>query len=302
MKKIAFSIVAVLALVFGGAAAFAGDMGGQGQYTNSQDTTSGMPSMDNTTSDGSSSGSSSQPSAQSVTIQNFAFMPSSLTVPMGTTVTWTNRDTTAHTVTGDTSGGPMSGTLQPGQAYSYTFSQNGTFGYHCSIHPTMTGMVTVTPTSSSSGGMNNGGTSSGGTTTPTPPTTTPNTSSSPPSSTPSGTNTNSNSNVASANSSSTANNTIYNNTYTSTGTSKTATTPSTTTPSTTTTTPRVYTAPATTTTTPTPPSTTTVPSTTSTPSVLPNTGAAGALVAFVSTAALGTGLYYLYSRRKLSKT
>lgn len=85
-----------------------------------------------------------QVQTSSVTIQNFAFMPSSITVPQGTTVTWTNHDSTAHTVTGDTSGGPSSSPIQPGQSYSFTFSNAGSFPYHCSIHPQMTGSVMVT--------------------------------------------------------------------------------------------------------------------------------------------------------------
>ncbi len=79
-----------------------------------------------------------------VTIQNFAFSPSSISVQKGSTVTWTNRDNTAHTVTGNTSGGPASGHIQPGKSYSFTFNSAGTFPYHCAIHPEMTGKVTVT--------------------------------------------------------------------------------------------------------------------------------------------------------------
>lgn len=82
-----------------------------------------------------------------VTIQNFAFSPASITVTKGTTVMWTNRDSTAHTVTGNTAGGPASGHIQPGQSYSFTFNSAGTFPYHCSIHPEMTGSVTVSGSS-----------------------------------------------------------------------------------------------------------------------------------------------------------
>ncbi len=81
--------------------------------------------------------------AAHVNIQNFAFSPSSISVHKGTTVTWTNRDNTAHTVTGNTSGGPSSGHIQPGKSYSFTFNSTGTFPYHCSIHPAMMGKVTV---------------------------------------------------------------------------------------------------------------------------------------------------------------
>lgn len=84
-----------------------------------------------------------QQSANAVVISNFSFSPAKLTVVKGTTVVWTNQDSAPHTVTG-TGGGPASGTLNQGESYSYTFDQAGSFGYRCSIHPSMTGTVTVT--------------------------------------------------------------------------------------------------------------------------------------------------------------
>jgi plastocyanin len=81
--------------------------------------------------------------ASAVTIQNFAFNPPTLTVKVGTEVTWTNQDSTTHTVTFDT-GGAKSGNLAQGATYKQTFSSAGTLTYHCSIHPTMTATVTVT--------------------------------------------------------------------------------------------------------------------------------------------------------------
>lgn len=81
--------------------------------------------------------------AQAITIQNFAFSPTSLTVTPGTTVTWTNNDQTAHTVTVNSGTGPNSGQIMPGQSYSFTFQQAGTYPYHCSIHPQMKATVIV---------------------------------------------------------------------------------------------------------------------------------------------------------------
>lgn len=90
-----------------------------------------------------------------VSIANFAFHPNTITVVIGVnnTVTWTNNDATTHTVTSDNSLFP-GGTLAPGATYTSTFDQAGTYAYHCSIHPTMTGVVhvvsqTSTTTSSS---------------------------------------------------------------------------------------------------------------------------------------------------------
>ena len=79
---------------------------------------------------------------QSVSIQNFSF-PATVNVNVGDTVTWTNQDSAAHTVTSDTACVFGSGQLAQGQSFSHTFTQAGTFTYHCSIHPTMTGSVVV---------------------------------------------------------------------------------------------------------------------------------------------------------------
>jgi plastocyanin len=81
--------------------------------------------------------------ANAVAIQGFAFSPASITVKVGTTVTWTNRDTDAHTVTANP--GPFkSKTLDTGDTFSYTFTKAGSFDYLCTIHPFMTAKVVVT--------------------------------------------------------------------------------------------------------------------------------------------------------------
>jgi len=84
-------------------------------------------------------------STSSVSIENFAFSPSDITVKKGATVTWTNNDSTAHTVTEtDSQTGPKSDQLNQGDKYSFTFDQAGSFHYKCSIHSYMLGTVTVT--------------------------------------------------------------------------------------------------------------------------------------------------------------
>jgi plastocyanin len=80
--------------------------------------------------------------ATAVTIMNFAFSPASISVPVGSTVTWTNQDSTAHTVTAD-DGSFDSGSLAPGATFSQAFDTPGTFAYHCNIHSSMHGTVTV---------------------------------------------------------------------------------------------------------------------------------------------------------------
>ena len=82
--------------------------------------------------------------AAAVTIKGFAFNPAAITVPVGATITWTNEDSVRHTVTLD-SGAVTSDALATGATYSQTFTTAGTFPYHCSIHPSMKGSVTVTP-------------------------------------------------------------------------------------------------------------------------------------------------------------
>ena len=80
------------------------------------------------------------------------FVPAILTVSKGTTVTWTNGDSTLHTVT---SGNPESGNsgtgtefdssyLAAGKTFQHQFSISGTFDYYCTLHPYMKGKVVVT--------------------------------------------------------------------------------------------------------------------------------------------------------------
>jgi plastocyanin len=78
----------------------------------------------------------------SVTIANFAFAPQSITVAPGQTVTWTNKDSTTHTVTDD-KGAWDSKNLAVGATFQQKFDQAGTFTYHCAIHSSMHGTVVV---------------------------------------------------------------------------------------------------------------------------------------------------------------
>ena len=78
----------------------------------------------------------------SVSIANFSFTPATLSVSVGTTVTWTNNDSVTHTVTAD-QGAFDSNNLSPGNTFSFTFSQAGTYPYHCKIHPSMMGTIQV---------------------------------------------------------------------------------------------------------------------------------------------------------------
>jgi amicyanin len=77
-----------------------------------------------------------------VKIDNFSFGPPALTVPVGTTVTWTNRDDIPHTVV-STDGVFKSKALDTDDKYSFVFTKPGTYPYFCSVHPKMTGQVIV---------------------------------------------------------------------------------------------------------------------------------------------------------------
>jgi plastocyanin len=71
-----------------------------------------------------------------------AFAPNPVTVAVGGSVTWVNNDNTTHTSTAN-GGSWNSGSLAPGRTFTMTFSSAGTFTYRCTIHPGMTGTVTV---------------------------------------------------------------------------------------------------------------------------------------------------------------
>jgi plastocyanin len=87
---------------------------------------------------------SDQPSAASaeVKIDNFSFGPQTVTVPVGATVTWINRDDIPHTVV-STDGVFKSKVRDTDETFSYTFAKAGTYSYYCSVHPKMTGKVVV---------------------------------------------------------------------------------------------------------------------------------------------------------------
>lgn len=81
-------------------------------------------------------------SAEAVTIENFSFAPSVLTVTVGTSVTWTNEDDMPHTVK-SVDGLFSSAGLDTGDSFTYQFTQPGVYRYYCAIHPMMTATVVV---------------------------------------------------------------------------------------------------------------------------------------------------------------
>jgi plastocyanin len=107
---------------------------------------SGMPSMPNMPADkGDSTTAPAAPVAgNAVNIDKFTFAPVTLTVPAGSTVTWTNLDEEPHTVVAD-DGSFHSPGMGTQATFSYTFAKAGSFDYVCSIHPFMHATVVVTP-------------------------------------------------------------------------------------------------------------------------------------------------------------
>jgi plastocyanin len=80
---------------------------------------------------------------QNVSIVNFDFSPDPVTINVGDTVTWTNNDGATHTTTSDTAGIWDSGNLGMSATFQHTFTQAGTFPYHCERHPNMQATVVV---------------------------------------------------------------------------------------------------------------------------------------------------------------
>ena len=74
---------------------------------------------------------------------DLSFYPPQINVPTGSIVSWTNADSIQHTVTSDEQGLFDAGPISPGDTFENVFDSAGEFGYHCAIHPFMTGLVMV---------------------------------------------------------------------------------------------------------------------------------------------------------------
>lgn len=136
-KSTVIGVIVVLVVVAGGGVFLA--------TRNSSDTKTTNTTSSTSTNSSSSSKTPTATAANKVSISNFAFSPASITVKKGTTVTWTNNDSVAHTVTeNDGQNGPSSGNMDPGKSFVFTFDNPGTYKYHCAYHSGMTGTVTVT--------------------------------------------------------------------------------------------------------------------------------------------------------------
>ena len=87
-------------------------------------------------------GQSTTPKMWKVAIEDFYFEPADAAIQPGDTIMWVNEGNTPHTVTSD-DGQFDSEVLYSGESFMFTFPETGTFSYHCEIHPSMTGSVSV---------------------------------------------------------------------------------------------------------------------------------------------------------------
>ncbi len=78
-----------------------------------------------------------------VRLEDFAFAPANIVIDIGTTVTWTNYDSVAHTVTSDDGDVLDSGLFSIGGTFRHTFDSPGEYAYYCEPHSNMKGLVTV---------------------------------------------------------------------------------------------------------------------------------------------------------------
>jgi plastocyanin len=119
---------------------------GPGTTTPGMPGMSGMPSKPGAPADTSTSaaGPAAPVGGDAVSIDNFAFVPATLTVRAGSTVTWTNHDEEPHTIAAN-DGSFHSPGMDAQGTYSHTFPTAGNFDYVCSIHPFMHATVVVTP-------------------------------------------------------------------------------------------------------------------------------------------------------------
>jgi plastocyanin len=116
--------------------------GGRGDYGPSE-TEAAAPATDPaaTATDPAATGGAASDGAE-IVISGFAFSED-ITVPVGTTVIVRNDDSAPHTFSAD-DGSFDSGNIDGGTTFEMTFTEAGTFAFHCNVHPSMTGTITVT--------------------------------------------------------------------------------------------------------------------------------------------------------------
>ena len=127
-------------------------MTGAGNATNATTMTGAGNATNATGATGANAGTSVSIVSGSSSLTDTAYQPNPIQVSVGNTVTWTNDDSQPHTVTSGGNGQPdnkfnsspnFSPLLNPGQTFSFTFTQAGDYPYFCMLHPNMVGTVSV---------------------------------------------------------------------------------------------------------------------------------------------------------------
>ncbi|MCA9346585.1 cupredoxin domain-containing protein [Candidatus Saccharibacteria bacterium] len=136
MKKTLLIILATLFIVVGGIIVFI--------KMSRNDTNTMNRTNDNSSKSDINASSEILVGSVSISIRNFAYSREKITIKKGSTITWANEDSMAHTVTSTSSSDSFdSGTLEKGQTFSKTFNSVGTFDYFCSFHSSMKAEVVV---------------------------------------------------------------------------------------------------------------------------------------------------------------
>jgi len=135
LPVLAFSLFALLAL-----SACASSTGGTAAPAASAP--SAAPAASAPAAGGGGCSTSSEAAAVTVNIQNFAFDPPEVTAAVGETIGWTNADSAPHTATTD-DGRCDTGNIAQNASAGLVFDAAGTYTYHCSVHPNMTGTITI---------------------------------------------------------------------------------------------------------------------------------------------------------------
>jgi plastocyanin len=143
-------LTAIIGSVLIAGVAFSPLLSGQFHLAYAQDNATTMSGNMTSNATGASGGDSIKISpGSSVPSNGKFFVPDTLTVSKGTTVSWTNEDTTLHTVTSGSAESGNSGTefdssyLAAGKTFQHQFNTAGTFDYYCTLHPYMKGKVVV---------------------------------------------------------------------------------------------------------------------------------------------------------------
>jgi plastocyanin len=124
MKPYIYIIIAVIVIILIGAGIYFVKLPSQPNINNQQ-------------------GNSNQPGISDITISNSSFSPQTITVSAGSTVVWTNKDSSEHSIVSDNNQFPSSPRISNGQAFSTLLTEKGTYSYHCGVNTSIKGKIIV---------------------------------------------------------------------------------------------------------------------------------------------------------------